>query len=77
MSHRILIADDEDASRKGLKAILAKVGYEVQEAADGQEALEKAAGFRPTVVVTDLVMPRLDGLELLTALHKELPFATV
>jgi len=77
MSHRILIADDEDASRKGLKALLSKAGYEVQEAADGQEALEKAAAFRPTVVVTDLVMPRLDGLELLTALHKELPFATV
>ncbi|MEK7205199.1 MAG: sigma-54 dependent transcriptional regulator, partial [candidate division NC10 bacterium] len=49
----------------------------VQEAADGQEAREKAAAFRPTVVITDLVMPRLDGLELLTALHKELPFATV
>ena len=77
MSHRILIADDEDASRKGLKALLSKAGYEVQEAADGPEALEKAAAFRPTVVVTDLVMPRLDGLELLTALHKELPFATV
>jgi DNA-binding NtrC family response regulator len=77
MSHRILIADDEDASRKGLKALLAKAGYEVQEAADGQEALVKAAAFRPTVVVTDLVMPRLGGLELLTALHKELPFATV
>jgi len=77
MGHRILIADDEDASRKGMKALLSKVGYEVQEAADGQEALEKAAGFRPTVVITDLVMPRLDGLELLTALHKELPFATV
>jgi DNA-binding NtrC family response regulator len=77
MSHRILIADDEDASRKGLRALLAKAGYEVQEAADGQEALEKAAAFRPTVVVTDLVMPRLGGLELLTSLHKELPFATV
>ncbi|MGE5849965.1 MAG: sigma-54-dependent transcriptional regulator [Candidatus Methylomirabilota bacterium] len=77
MSHRILVADDEDASRKGLKALLSKAGYDVQEAADGQEALEKAAAFRPTVVVTDLVMPRLDGLELLTALHQELPFATV
>jgi len=77
MSHRILIADDEDASRKGLKALLANAGYEVQEAADGQEALEKAATFRPTVVITDLVMPGLDGLELLTALHKEVAYATV
>jgi DNA-binding NtrC family response regulator len=77
MSHRILIADDEDASRKGLKALLANAGYEVQEAADGQEALEKVAAFRPTVVITDLVMPRLDGLELLMAVHREVPYATV
>jgi len=74
---RILIADDEEASRRGLRELLTSWGYEVQEAADGQEALEKAASFLPAVVVTDLVMPRLDGLGLLTALQAELPFAIV
>ncbi len=77
MGHRILVADDEETSRKGLTALLSNWGYEVDEAADGQEAMEKAAAFRPTVVISDLVMPRLDGLGLLKALQADLPFATV
>src|SRR5512143_2495530 len=77
MAHRILIADDEEASRKGLKALLANWGYDVAEAADGQEALEKAAKFLPRVVVADVRMPRLDGLGLLNALRADFPFLTV
>ena len=77
MAHRILIADDEEASRKGLKALLANWGYDVAEAADGQEALEKAAKFLPRVVVADVLMPRLDGLGLLNALRADFPFLTV
>lgn len=77
MAYRILIADDDESSRRGLKMLLSGAGYEVQEASDGQDALEKALTFLPTVVVTDLVMPRLDGLGLLKALRTELPFATV
>ena len=77
MPHRILVADDDEASRKGLKALLANWGYEVEEAADGQDALEKAAKFLPRVVVADVRMPRLDGLGLLNALRADFPFATV
>ena len=77
MGHRILVVDDEEASRKGLKALLSNWGYEVEEAANGEEALEKAASFRPALVVADLVMPRLDGLGLLKALREEQPLATV
>jgi DNA-binding NtrC family response regulator len=77
MAHRILVVDDDEATRKGLKALLANAGYEVQEAADGQEGVEKAATFLPAVVITDMLMPRLDGLGLLAALQKELPFVTV
>jgi DNA-binding NtrC family response regulator len=77
MAHRILVVDDEEASRVGLKALLSKWGYDVREAASGDEALEKAAGFRPAVVLTDLVMPGLDGLGLLKALQEEQSFATV
>ena len=47
MSHRVLIADDLEASRKGLAALVATWGYEVEEAADGQEALAKAADTNP------------------------------
>ncbi len=77
MGHRVLVADDEESSRKGMKALLASWGYEVQEAADGQEAPEKATAFQPTVVISDLVMPGLDGLGLLKALQAGLPFVTV
>ena len=77
MTHRILVVDDEAASRKGLGALLSAWGYDVEEAADGQEALDKAVASSPAVVITDLVMPRLDGLGLLRALQAEVPFATV
>jgi len=77
MGHRILVADDEAASRRGLKTLLRNGGYEVEEAADGQEALEKASTFLPAVVITDLVMPRLDGLALLSALQETLPWTSV
>ncbi|HWU37226.1 MAG TPA: sigma 54-interacting transcriptional regulator, partial [Candidatus Acidoferrum sp.] len=77
MGHRVLVAEDEQSSREGLKGLLAHWGYEVQEATDGQEALEKASVFLPDVVITDVVMPKLDGLGLLKALQAELPFVTV
>lgn len=77
MTHRILVADDEEASRNGLKALLSKWGYEVKEAANGQEALREVITFLPAVVIADLVMPGLDGLGLLKAIQDELPFATV
>jgi len=77
MGQRILVADDEGASRKGLKALLANWGYEVEEASNGEEALQKAVAFLPAVIVADLVMPGLDGLGLLKGLQEELPFAAV
>jgi DNA-binding NtrC family response regulator len=77
MSHRILVADDQEASRTGLRALLAKWGYEVDEASNGVEALDKAVSWLPAVVIADLVMPELDGLELLKQLQQELPFASV
>jgi len=65
---KILIADDEPASRKGLQELLGSWGYEVASAANGEEALEKASSFRPALIIADLVMPKLDGLSLLRAL---------
>jgi DNA-binding NtrC family response regulator len=77
MSLKILVVDDETTARKGLVSLLSGWGYAVEEAADGQEALEKAVAGLPSVVITDLVMPRLDGHALLKALREEAPFAAV
>ena len=71
MALKILIVDDEEPARQGLTALLARWGYDVDEAADGQEALAKAAAGLPAVVISDLVMPKMDGLELLRALKSD------
>ena len=57
MPLKIRIVDDEEPARQGLTALLGRWGYDVDEAADGQEALAKAAAGLPSVVLFDLVMP--------------------
>ncbi len=69
----ILVVDDEEDSRSALQIILMDWGYEVEVAADGQEALKKASMSRPALVITDLVMPEVDGMSLMSALQRELP----
>ncbi|MFJ6572389.1 response regulator transcription factor [Streptomyces sp. NPDC091292] len=59
---RILIVDDEPAVRDALHRSLAFEGYGTQVAVDGADALEKAAAYRPDLVVLDIQMPRMDGL---------------
>ena len=61
---RLLIVDDERTARKALVAILTEEGYEVAEAADGEQALALIAGFAPDLVLTDVKMPRMDGVTL-------------
>jgi len=77
MAHRVLIADDEKNSREGLRALLTGWGYDVDEASDGDEAVRKAVASPPDVVIADLVMPRLGGLELLRALQEEVPLSAI
>ncbi len=74
---RILIVDDEQAARVGLSEIISVWGYETQTAGDGLEALEIAAEFHPTAVVTDVFMPKLDGFGLLNRLREEYPETAV
>ncbi|AZM54064.1 DNA-binding response regulator [Streptomyces sp. WAC 01529] len=59
---RILIVDDEPAVREALRRSLAFEGYGTEVAVDGADALEKAAAYRPDLVVLDIQMPRMDGL---------------
>ena len=77
MKHRILIADDDESGRSGLAALLSLWGYEVQEAVDGKDALERAPVFRPSVVIADMIMPVIDGLGLLKPLAAAVPDAAV
>jgi DNA-binding NtrC family response regulator len=70
---RILVVDDEQASREVFAELLRHWGYEVDQTADGHEALKLAAERHPDVIVSDLVMPRLDGLALVRALREEQP----
>src|SRR5438876_12177506 len=59
----ILLVDDEDAVRKLLAYPLEREGYRVVPARDGQEALDRFASENPDLVVLDITLPRLDGLE--------------
>ena len=63
MSERILIADDSRELRTVLSAQLRKLGFDVQIATDGQDALDRARTFKPTLVIMDIMMPKLSGLQ--------------
>ncbi len=77
MAQRVLVVDDEDTSLTGLQALLTSWGYEADGACDGKDALDRLVLFRPDLIITDLVMPNLDGLELLAAVQRELPTVPV
>ena len=66
---RVLLVDDEPDIRRLLSRHLERLGYTVQEAADGEEAVALMKAAIPDVVVTDMAMPRLDGLGLLEQLR--------
>jgi DNA-binding NtrC family response regulator len=67
-SERVLIVEDDAAARVGLEQLVKSWGFIAESASDGEEALEKVTSFRPAIVITDMVMPRMDGLALLRAL---------
>ncbi|MED3999783.1 response regulator transcription factor [Priestia aryabhattai] len=60
---RLLLVDDEDRIRRLLKMYLEKEGYIIEEAADGHEAIEKALHIDYDLIVLDLMMPGIDGIE--------------
>jgi DNA-binding NtrC family response regulator len=68
---RVLIVEDEPATRLGLTELVRTWGFTADAAADGEEALQQITAFRPSIVISDLVMPRMGGLELLRALKDE------
>src|SRR6187402_387398 len=67
---RVLVVDDEMGARSALRDLLKSEGYEVDLAADGVAALERLAELPPDIIVTDLDMPRMGGMQLLEELRK-------
>ncbi|HXN54716.1 MAG TPA: sigma-54 dependent transcriptional regulator [Myxococcales bacterium] len=70
---RILIVDDEPGTRDVFAELLERWGHEVSQTSDGHEALKLAGEMHPDLIISDLVMPKLDGISLVRALREELP----
>lgn len=68
---KILVIDDEPSITKLVSAYLQPEGYEVYTAADGEAGLKAARAFQPDLIVLDIMLPGLDGIELLTRLRRE------
>jgi two-component system, NtrC family, response regulator HydG len=73
----ILVVDDEESFREVMKMALEPWGYQVYLAADGREALSLYRTINPDLVLSDMVMPNLDGLGMLRALKKQHPGSVV
>ncbi len=73
MSERILIVDDEAAIREILTLSVTDLGYEAQAAANGEEALALLERYAPDIVLTDIKMPGMDGIELLRRIKERNP----
>lgn len=74
---RVLVVDDEENLRLVLRTFLRRHEYDVEVAADGEEALPLIDGFDPDFVITDVRMPRMGGMDLLSALSAKGSHATV
>lgn len=71
--NRILYVEDDAHLRHDVVAVLASAGFEAISASNGREALDLCLRSPPDLVITDLVMPEMDGIELIRTLRKTLP----
>jgi DNA-binding NtrC family response regulator len=67
---RVLVVDDEADARELLSMVLTQAGFDVDDAADGFAALTKVSRYRPDIVVTDLRMPGMTGVDLLQRIRR-------
>ena len=70
MSHKLLLVDDSGLARRSMRAILEPAGFDVVEAEDGMAALERYYLEKPDLVILDLVMKGMYGLDVLTKLRE-------
>lgn len=73
----ILIAEDHPDSREALRALLEACGYAVELASDGQQAVQRAVQSRPDLILMDIMMPGVDGLEATRQLRAKAEFRSV
>ncbi|MCA9639059.1 MAG: response regulator, partial [Myxococcales bacterium] len=73
MAQRILVVDDSPLDRKLAGRLLEKAGFETSFAENGAQALESIADARPDLVLTDMIMPEMDGLKLVETAHARFP----
>jgi DNA-binding response OmpR family regulator len=71
MNPHILVIEDEQSLSQALCDNLALSGYNVEAAYDGEEALEKARKKTPSLILTDLLMPKIDGFDFITIVKKD------
>src|SRR5690349_1947080 len=76
-AERVLIVEDDPSTRSGLTELVSAWGFQTDEASNGEEALQKVTTFRPAIIVTDVIMPRMGGLDLLRALKDQLSDLTL
>lgn len=77
MKGALLIVDDEDEIREALSRHFRFLGYDVQTAGNGAEALAELASRKIDVIISDIVMPVMDGVDLLRTVRKEYPMIRV
>jgi CheY-like chemotaxis protein len=70
---RVLVVDDESQMREVLRQALERRGHSVDQAGDGRQALQRLAEHQPDLVITDLVMPDMEGIETIQALRRKCP----
>jgi CheY-like chemotaxis protein len=69
----VLVADDNDVAQRLCKRVLEKAGYAVLIAADGLQAVDVALGKRPSMILMDVAMPGIDGLEAMRRIKEQMP----
>jgi DNA-binding NtrC family response regulator len=71
IQEKVLIVEDEENERTGLAELVSAWGYRAETARDGMEGLEKVGSWSPAIVITDVKMPRMDGIELLSRIAEQ------
>lgn len=74
---RVLVVDDDEQLRKVIKEELTDYGYAVTEAGEGRSALQAVEDFIPHIVVTDIIMPEMEGISFIQELKKRHPHLPV
>ena len=77
MQKRILIIDDEENMLHMLKTLLSKEGYDIETASNGREALDVVREVSPDLIILDIVMPDMDGIEVKSRLNESTSTASI